>query len=1078
MAKKKLRVTGDVTGAAFEDGVLHDTAVLKLKGTKVKPKVSVISDTDHPLGHDVFLGTFTVLKAKGKVTWKYDLNNLDVDVQNLAAGEQIHETYTLRISAKGFKPVNKIVTVTITGNDEVNHAPVITSNGGDESAYIKVAENATAVTTVTATDADAGASLAYQIVGGADSEFFTINQTTGVLSFLTGHTIASPQDLDGDNGYEVTVNVSDGTDTDFQGITVFIGNQAPVITSDGGGQSAFVSIQENTSLITFVTGFDREHDPITYSLTGDDAALFTLNHETGQISFTSPPDFENSQALGGGNQYFFTLVASDGTSTPATEQDFLVTVEDVNEAGRTIIDLATLETSEGFVIQGDNIGDATGGSVGFADVNGDGFADILIGAPTGGGTGKSYVIFGKSGSFGSIVGARSVVDLSNDTAGDGFAAANGFIIQGDTSGDRLGQSIGSAGDVNGDGFEDIIVGAYFGDDGSTPPNGNSGEAYIIFGKASGFGATDANGRAVIDLTSDDPTDGFDAADGFLVQGHILNDQAGFAVSSTGDINGDGFDDLIVGARYGDVGGTNTGEAYVLFGKATGFGSNDAAGRAVIDVGNDNPGTDGFGAADGFIIAGEDITLASIGRSVSSAGDVNGDGFLDLIVGSNRKAYVLFGKSGDTFGSLDGFDRNVVDLQSDGAGDGFDAVEGFIIEGDVNGDGFGRTVSAAGDVNGDGFADLIIGAGSDHDGGANAGAAYVLFGKASGFGTVDANGRAVIDVTNDDPSTDDFGANDGFIIQGDDASDSAGFSVSGAGDVNGDGYADLLVGAPGAADGGAGTGSAYVVFGKSSGFGPVDGAGRTVLDLTTLNPSQGFVIAGEIFSSAASIATASSVSAAGDLNRDGFDDILIGGSSPNTAYVLFGGAFDASTTPVNTNGGIGNEMLIGALGDDTLSGGGGADVIRGGKGDDTITVPDLNFRSIDGGNGDDTLVLTGSGQTFDFTQLDHPKISGIEVIDFAGSGNNTLKLGYLDAINLSDQPNSDFTGSVSAPKAIVMDANAGDILQLDDDPRGAWVLQSNNIGLDGSGTGYDIYSFDVGGAHLVKIAITDGVTVQL
>lgn len=145
---------------------------------------------------------------------------------------------------------------------------------------------------------------------------------------------------------------------------------------------------------------------------------------------------------------------------------------------------------------------------------------------------------------------------------------------------------------------------------------------------------------------------------------------------------------------------------------------------------------------------------------------------------------------------------------------------------------------------------------------------------------------------------------------------------------------------------------------------------------------------------------------------------------------------------------------------------------------TRSPPNLNFRLVDGGNGDDTLVLTGSGATFDFTTLANTKVQSIEEIDFSGSSNNTLKLGYLDAIDLSDQPHSDFTGGVSAPKAIVIDANIGDTLQLASDPRGVWVQHGNNVGLDGAGTGYDIFSFDVGGAHLVKIAITDGVTVQL
>ena len=101
----------------------------------------------------------------------------------------------------------------------------------------------------------------------------------------------------------------------------------------------------------------------------------------------------------------------------------------------------------------------------------------------------------------------------------------------------------------------------------------AGEAYVVFGKASGFGTVDGTGRQVIDLTTLSA-----AAQGFIIQGDAADDQAGFSVSSAGDVNGDGFDDLIVGAPYGDDGGTDAGEAYVVFGKASGFGTVDGTGR--------------------------------------------------------------------------------------------------------------------------------------------------------------------------------------------------------------------------------------------------------------------------------------------------------------------------------------------------------------------------------------------------------------------------------------------------------------------------------------------------------------------
>ncbi|MCP4383092.1 MAG: hypothetical protein GY798_16995, partial [Hyphomicrobiales bacterium] len=255
--------------------------------------------------------------------------------------------------------------------------------------------------------------------------------------------------------------------------------------------------------------------------------------------------------------------------------------------------------------------------------------------------------------------------------------------------------------------------------------------------------------------------GLTAAEGFIIQGDDGSDWAGFSVSSAGDVNGDGFDDLIVGAPFGYDGGSSAGEPYVVFG-----------GAAPVNV---------------------DLT-------------------------------------------------------------GLSASEGFIIQGDHDGDQAGFSVSSAGDVNGDGFDDLIVGARYGDDGGGSAGEAYVVFGSGSGFGS-DVSGRQVIDLTS-------LAAAEGFIIQGDTGSDLAGWSVSSAGDVNGDGFDDLIVGAPFGADGGSVAGEAYVVFGSGSGFG-TDVSGRQVIDLTGLTPAQGFIIQGD----AGADFAGRSVSSAGDVNGD-------------------------------------------------------------------------------------------------------------------------------------------------------------------------------------------------------------------
>ncbi|MFC7498785.1 hypothetical protein ACFQRC_06075 [Enterovirga sp. GCM10030262] len=346
--------------------------------------------------------------------------------------------------------------------------------------------------------------------------------------------------------------------------------------------------------------------------------------------------------------------------------------------------------------------------------------------------------------------------------------------------------------------------------------------------------------------------------GFIIQGDAANDLAGFSVSGAGDVNGDGFGDVIVGARAGDDGGNGAGEAYVIFGKANGFGTIDLTGLA---------------APDGFIIQG-DINYDQAGRSVSGAGDVNGDGFDDVIIGAPEgddggfpragEAYVIFGKAG-------GF--TTIDLTSFNPDNpGYDPTDGFTIQGGDSYDQAGWSVSSAGDVNGDGVDDIIVGANEDEVGGNAAGAAYVIFGNAAGFGTVDLTFLA---------------ANDGvgFTILGGDPSDRAGWSVSSARDLNGDGFDDVIVGVPGNEDGGApGAGAAFVVFGKANGFADID--------LSSLDLADGFAILGATGFDNAGL----SVSSAGDINGDGYDDVIV--ASPETtnnandgrtAFVLFGKA---------------------------------------------------------------------------------------------------------------------------------------------------------------------------------------------
>jgi Ca2+-binding RTX toxin-like protein len=566
-----------------------------------------------------------------------------------------------------------------------------------------------------------------------------------------------------------------------------------------------------------------------------------------------------------------------------------------------VIDVTDINGSNGFRILGSSPLEEAGSSVSVGDINGDGIADVIVGAPgTGFGSGygygvgdySAYVIFGHGSDDIPIASTVSTANL-DPTAGLRVAVGEGYAVS-------------HAGDFNGDGIGDFMV--------SAPDYGTNdqGATYIVFGNAGGA----PNSYVSIN--------GGEAAG-------IVGDMSGYSVAALGDVNGDGFDDVLISSPHaaGD-GRWWSGVSYVVYGNAS---------SADIDLTN-------FNASEGFRIIGSQYE--SIGQSVSAAGDVNGDGRMDFLIGvsnAGSNGNWLAGSTYLIYGSDTGADVDLANLSPS---------QGVRIDGEFESQS-GFSVAAAGDVNGDGLADIIIGAPEPlYYAGQGGGSAFVVFGKTGGLSNIDLANLA---------------PGDGFRINGAAVGDELGYSVSSAGDFNGDGFDDLIIGAPDAdPNGNTDGGSAYVIFGKASGFGDIDVANLSAADGFRIDGPSG--VQGNLgFSLPAHMGT--SVAGAGDINGDGYSDIVVGAPGyslvEGAAYVIYGEASGA----VNKVGTSGDDRLFGGDFDDTLSGGDGNDVLGGKGGNNVLT----------GGAGSDAFVYALSDQhndaVTDFRQ-------GEDVIDLAAA----------------------------------------------------------------------------------------------
>jgi len=287
------------------------------------------------------------------------------------------------------------------------------------------------------------------------------------------------------------------------------------------------------------------------------------------------------------------------------------------------LELSSLDGTNGFKIYGAEAYDSSGSAVSAAgDINGDGIDDVIIGAPNAsrvsGYSGASFVVFG------SDQGLSNPLDLA-DLDGN-----NGFAIYGAAELDFSGISVNDAGDFNSDGFDDVIIGARDAD-----PNGaDSGASYVVFG-------TDQGLANPLNLS------GLNSSNGQVINGVNAGDYSGSSVNSAGDINGDGISDVIIGAPEASPNGSYSGTSYVVFGANAGLSS--PLNLSTLDGNN------------GFAINGIDANDTS-GNSVSGAGDINADGIDDFVIGAkgvspNGASYLVFGRSDQTedFIFSDGFE---------------------------------------------------------------------------------------------------------------------------------------------------------------------------------------------------------------------------------------------------------------------------------------------------------------------------------------------------------------------------------------------------------------------------------------
>ncbi|HJV53156.1 MAG TPA: hypothetical protein VJ652_16935, partial [Noviherbaspirillum sp.] len=664
------------------------------------------------------------------------------------------------------------------------------------------------------------------------------------------------------------------------------------------------------------------------------------------------------------------------------------------------------------------------------DFNGDGRTDLLVNLK-----GQAYVVFGSD----TIQGELNLDNLG--TAGfkisNVWAPTNSYAY---TTYDnyRMSENWGvvGAGDVNGDGKMDLLA--------------MTGNIYnptykIIYGNDSGNDVDLSNATGVTSLTRTDASS------------WPFGDGETKVVSSVGDVNGDGYADFMVSdpllndQNWSASDARWQGKGYLVFGGAN-LGSS-------INMST-------MADATGIQIQG--ARFDNLGYTVKALGDVNGDGIADFLIGAPETyqysdsygygtqnnsdysggAYLVFGKTGG-WTDLNFSNGTTTENGSNNRATGGSSQGWVFLAGDSNSY-FGRQVSAVGDVNGDGLNDFIVGS-QDYQ---NKGKYYLVFGQTGNW--------------SDAKLSDLVTAGKAVEINGDTTNNSQITRVSSLGDLNNDGYADILVAAGGKGmqigqydysyasnEGDTGAGAVFVVYGRQEWNSSitVTQQGKDAVEITGGLPMEQL---GQSIT-------------AGDFDGDGLIDLALGqpdnhrnGFNSGGVFILKGGDFSGALMDVGTNGSetvIGDynaNKLGGQGGNDYIYGLGGADILRGGGGNDVLGMTDLDFKLIDGGTGSDTLKFIGHNIHLDVTGFAGSSLRSIEAIDMRGDGANSLTMNYNEVVDLLERKAAVAYG----PQAkMVVTGDANDTLNLE----GPWYLS----GTQNAGTDSQIRNY-----------VLEGITVQV